>query len=63
MLLIYDGSEGHPTHHKTLGINLPEAQCQQVKDDRLATAGRLDCDEVVTVEQAVDGKNLQDSVL
>ena len=59
VLLINYGSEWHPTDDKTFGVNLPEAQCKQIKDDSLSAAGRLDCYDVMPIEQAIDGKNLE----
>ena len=58
-LLIENISERHPAEHKTFGINFPEAQRQQVKDNCLSAPSGLNEDKVVTIEEAVDGEDLR----
>ena len=59
MLLIKQGGERHSTNNKAGGVNLAVAQCQQIKDDGFSAAGRLHSYQIMSIKQAVDGKDLR----
>ena len=61
MLLINDGRERHPNHEDAPCFNLPKAERQQIEDQCLSTAGWLNCDQVVTIEEAIHSEDLENN--